>query len=392
MRYDFETLFPPKGHSFWNAIAQRGISDPDVISYGVAEMKFPLCPEIKKALHDCADAGYFGYFGDTEYSARVCDFYARRHNWTAKSEWVIQTYGVVLAFSMAIRAFTEEGDGVIIQSPVYNPFFNEIRANGREVIDNALVRSGSRYEIDFEDLERKVADPKAKMMILCSPHNPVGRVWSKEELSRISEICLRNGVLVVSDEIHNDLVYAGEHHVFASISPEAEQNCVICTAPSKSFNIPGLVTSNVFVPNDKLRERFKAEVSRCIGHFLNISGVAAASAAYEKGCQWLDELIEYLRGNAETFYALVAEKLPKAWTPKMEGTYLAWLDLSFLGMEDSELEKFLIEKAGLFINMGNMYGEGGKGFIRINIGCPRRYITEAVERLAKAINELNTKD
>ncbi len=391
MSYDFETLFPPKGHRFWNAIAQRGITDSDVISYGVAEMKFPLCPEVKEALHECAEQGYFGYFGDTEYSARVCDFYARRHKWESKSEWVIQSYGVVLAFSMAIRAFTEPGDGVIIQSPVYNPFFNEIRANGRQVIDNALIRKETRYEIDFEDLERKAADPKAKMMILCSPHNPVGRVWSKEELMRISEICLRNGVLVVSDEIHNDLVYAGEHHVFASISPEAEQNCVICTAPSKSFNIPGLVTSNVFVPNDELRERFKAEVSRSIGHFLNISGVAAASAAYEKGCQWLDELIEYLRGNAETFYALVAEKLPKAWTPKMEGTYLAWLDLSFLGMDDKELECFLIEKAGLFINMGNMYGELGKGFIRINIGCPRRYVIDAVERLAKAVNELETK-
>ncbi len=392
MRYDFETLFPPKGHRFWDAIARRGISDPDVISYGVAEMKFSPCPAVREALHECADHGYFGYFGDTEYSARVCDFYARRHGWMAKPEWVIQTYGVVLAFSIAIRAFTVEGDGVIIQSPVYNPFFNEIRANGRRVIDNALVRKGCRYEIDFEDLERKASDPNAKMMILCSPHNPIGRVWSKEELQRISEICLRNGVLVVSDEIHNDLVYTGKHHVFASISPEAEQNCVICTAPSKSFNIPGLVTSNVFVPNDELRERFKVEVSRSFGHFLNISGVAAASAAYEKGNEWLDELVEYLRGNAETFYSLVMEKLPKAWTPKMEGTYLAWLDLSFLRMSDEELERFLIEKAGLFVNMGNMYGEGGKGFIRINIACPRRYVIDAVERLASAVNELESKE
>ena len=392
MSYDFETLFPPKGHRFWDAIAQRGITDKDVISYGVAEMKFQPCPSVREALHQCADAGYFGYFGDTEYSARVCDFYSHRHNWEAKSEWVIQTYGVVLAFSIAIRALTEPGDGVIIQSPVYTPFFNEILANGREVIDNPLVRRESRYEIDFEDLERKASDPKAKMMILCSPHNPVGRVWSKEELACISDICLRNGVIVVSDEIHNDLVYAGEHHVFASISPEAEQNCVVCTAPSKSFNIPGLVTSNVFVPNVELRERFKAELGRSIGHFLNISGVAAASAAYEKGCEWLDELTEYIRGNAECFHTLVSEKLPKAWTPKMEGTYLAWLDLSFLGMDDSQLERFLIEKAGLFINMGNMYGESGKGFVRINIGCPRRYVIDAVERLAKAVNELEIKD
>ncbi len=388
MSYDFETLFPPMGHHFWNAIAERGITDPSVISYGVAEMKFPLCPAVKEALHDCAESGYFGYFGDTTYSNTVCDFYARRHGWEAKPEWVIQTYGVVLAFSMAIRALTAPGDGVIIQSPVYTPFFNEIRANGREVIDNALMRRGNRYEIDFDDLERKAADPKATMMILCSPHNPVGRVWSLEELRRISEICLRNGVIVVSDEIHNDLVYGGEHHVFATVSPEAEQNCIICTAPSKSFNIPGLITSNVFVPNDDLREKFKAEVSRCLGHFLNITGVAAATAAYKKGTEWLDNLIDYIRCNAETFYALVQEKLPQAWTPKMEGTYLAWLDLGFLGMDDKELERFLIEKAGLFVNMGNMYGEAGKGFIRINIGCPRRYVVEAVDRLAKAVKEL----
>lgn len=388
MKYDFETLFPPHGHRFWAAMGERGITDHTAISYGVAEMKFELCPEVKQALHDCVETGYFGYCGDNGYSNVVCDFYARRHGWQAKPEWVVQTYGVVLAFSMAIRAFTAPGDGVIIQSPVYTPFFNEIKANGREVIDNALIRCDERYEIDFEDLERKAADPKAKMMILCSPHNPVGRVWSLDELQRISEICLRNGVLVVSDEIHSDLVYGGKHHVYASISPEAEQNCIICTAPSKSFNIPGLITSNVFVPNAVLREKFSAEVSRCIGHFLNIAGVAAASAAYEKGCEWLDELIDYIRGNAELFRALVQEKLPQAWTPKMEGTYLAWLDLGFLGMDDTELERFLIEKANLFINMGNMYGEAGKGFVRINIGCPRRFVADAVERIAKAIEAL----
>jgi len=216
----------------------------------------------------------------------------------------------------------------------------------------------------------------------------VGRVWTKDELQRVSEICLRNNVLVVSDEIHNDLVYEGQHTIYASLSPEAEQNCIVCTAPSKSFNVPGLITSNVFIPNAELRKKFAAEVSRCMGHFLNITGTAASTAAYERGEEWLDEAIDYIKGNAETFYALVKEKLPKAWTPKMEGTYLAWLDLSFLGMSDDELEKFLIEKAQLLCNMGTMYGKAGSGFIRINIACPRRYVVDAIERIAKAVKEL----
>ena len=388
MKYDFETLSPERSHHFWNALAENGISDHSIISYGVAEMKFPLCPEIKQALHDCADYGYFGYYGDTKYSDTVCDFYARRHGWQAKSEWVVQTYGVVLAFSMAIRCFTKPGDGVIIQTPVYTPFFNEIKGNERVIIENRLIKGETRYEMDFDDLERKAADPNAKMMILCSPHNPVGRVWSREELQRVSEICLKHNVLVVSDEIHNDLVYEGTHTIYAGLSPEAEQNCIICTAPSKTFNIPGLITSNIFVPNAELREKFKAEVTRCMGHFLNITGTAASTAAYENGAEWLSEALEYIKGNAETFYSLVNEKIPQAWTPKMEGTYLAWLDLGFLGMSNDELEKFLIEKAQFLGNMGTMYGEAGKGFVRVNIGCPRRYVVDAVERIAKAIEEI----
>ena len=388
MKYDFETLAPERSHHFWNALAEKGINDPEIISYGVAEMKFPLCPEIKKGLLDCVDYGYFGYYGDMKYSDTVCRFYERRHGFTAKSEWLVQTYGVVLAFAMAIRCFTKPGDGVIIQTPVYTPFFNEIEGNDRVIIENRLIKGESRYEMDFEDLERCAADPNAKMMILCSPHNPFGRVWSREELQKVSEICLKHNVLVVSDEIHNDLVYEGQHTIYATLSPEAEQNCIVCTAPSKTFNVPGLITSNVFIPNNELRAAFSREVSRCMGHFLNITGTAASTAAYEHGDEWLAEALEYIKGNAETFRALVMEKLPKAWTPKMEGTYLAWLDLSFLGMSDEELEKFLIEKAQILCNAGTMYGKAGSGFIRINIGCPRRYVVDAVERIAKAVNEL----
>ncbi len=388
MTYDFETLSPAPAHHFWNSLRELGLDAPEAISYGVAEMKFPLAPEIKAGLHACADTGYFGYYGDPDYAGVVCDYYASRHGWAPERDWLVQTYGVVTAFAMAIRCFTAPGDGIIIQTPVYTPFFNEIESNGRRVLENRLVRNESRYEMDFEGLERLAALPESKMLILCSPHNPVGRVWSRRELQRLSEICLRHGVLVVSDEIHNDLVFDGSHSIYASLSPEAAQNCVVCTAPSKTFNIPGLITSNIFIPNAELREKYQAELARCIGHYMSITGPAAGTAAYQNALPWLDELLVYLKENAELFYSLVREKLPQAWTPKMEGTYLAWLDLSFLGLDDETLEAFLRDKAKLLVNMGRSYGKAGSGFIRINIGCPRRYVIDAVERLAAAINQL----
>lgn len=388
MSFDFETLSPARDHHFWNPLREKGIDD-NAISYGVAEMKFPLCPAVRQALLDCAELGYFGYFGDEHYPLDVCNYFAKHHSWQPEPGWLVQTYGVVQAISIAIRSFTAPGDGVIIQPPVYTPFFSEIKDNNRVIIENPLKRCGERYEIDFADLEQKAASGQAKMLILCSPHNPVGRVWTRDELLRLNDICLHNNIIVVSDEIHNDLVFDAEHSVFASISPEAEQNCVVCTAPSKTYNIPGLVTSNIFVPNPELRERFKAQAEKSIGHFLNICGPAASKAAFEYGQDWLDELLQYLKENAELFRRLVHEKLPKAWTPKMEGTYLAWLDLSYLGMNDAKLEDFLIRKAGILCNMGNMYGDAGKGFIRINIGCPRRYVIDAVDRIAKAVSEIN---
>lgn len=390
MTYDFESLTPARGACphVWDYIKSRGIADPEAISYAVAEMKFPLAPEISSALHRCVDTGYLGYGSPSDHSETVCTFMNRRHGWDPRPEWLIQTYGVVLAISVAIRAFTEEGDGIIIQTPVYNPFFEKVLENRRVVLDDPLIRRGDRYEMDFEDLARKAAEPGTKMMILCSPHNPVGRVWTREELARVSEICARNGVIVVSDEIHHDLVYGREHTVFAAVSEEAEQNCVVCTAPSKSFNIPGLITSNIFIPNGDLRERFRREANLCMGHFLNPMGIAASTAAYESCGPWLDELCAYLEENAACFRSLVAERLPKAWTPKMEGTYLAWLDLGYLGLSDRELEELVIRKAQLLVNMGVTYGNSGSGFVRVNIGCPRRYIKAFVGRLAEAIEGL----
>lgn len=389
MSYDFETLTPARDKcpAVWDMVRRGGITDPDGICYGVAETKFPLAPEIKAALRDCVEDGYFGYIcGNC--NDPVCDFFARRHGWQTKPEWLTQTHGVVSAIGVCIRAFTKPGEGVIIQTPVYNPFADNIRMNGRVVVENPLLRGDTRYEMDFDDLERKAADPNTTMMVLCSPHNPVGRVWSRAELERVSEICRRSGVLVVSDEIHCDLTYGAKHTMYGALSPEAEQSCVVCTAPSKTFNVPGLVTSNIFVPNAELRARFQAEQERSAGHFVNVPGLAAEAAAYTKCDGWLDGLQQYLGENAKLFYHLVREKLPRAWTPVMEGTYLAWLDLGYLGLDDEALKKLVMEQAQLYVNMGSVYGTGGSGFVRVNLGCPRRYVEKFVDQLAAAIEKL----
>ena len=389
MRYDFETLTPARDRCepVWDMLRRGGITDPDGICYGVAETRFPLAPEIKEALHECVEDGYFGYIcGNC--NDLVCDFFARRHGWQTKPAWINQTYGVVSAIGMSIRAFTQPGEGVIIQTPVYNPFAENILLNGRRVVENPLLRGETRYEMDFADLERKAADPNNTLMVLCSPHNPVGRVWSRAELERVSEICRRNGVLVVSDEIHCDLTYGAKHIIFGSLDPETEQHCVVCTAPSKTFNIPGLVTSNIFVPNDELRARFQAELEKSVGHYANIPGLAAERAALTKCDGWLDELQQKLGENVALFSRLVREKLPRAWMPVMEGTYLAWLDLNDLGLDDEALKKLVMEQAQLYVNMGNIYGSGGSGFVRVNLGCPSRYLEKFVDQLAAAIEKL----
>lgn len=388
MAYDFETLTPSRENcpAVWEAIRRKGVTDPDAICYGVAEMKFPLAPEITEALHRCVDTGYFGYICGNG-SDLTADYFARRHGWRPAPDWISRTFGVVAAIGVCIRAFTAPGDGVLIQTPVYNPFASGVTENGRVVVENPLLRGAERYEMDFDDLERRAADPKVKMMILCSPHNPVGRVWSRTELERVSEICLRHGVLVVSDEIHCDLTFGAAHTVFASLSEAAAQHCVVCTAPSKTFNIPGLVTSNIIIPNGELRARFGAERDRSMGHCANIPGLAAEAAAYTVCDAWVDALREYLAENFNTFRRLLAEKLPGAWTPVQEGTYLAWLDLGFLGLDDDALEKLVVGQAQLDVNMGRVYGSGGSGFVRVNLGCPRRYVEKFVNRLSAAVQD-----
>ncbi|MBQ9419682.1 MAG: aminotransferase class I/II-fold pyridoxal phosphate-dependent enzyme [Synergistaceae bacterium] len=261
MKYDFETVRKRhnSGSFKWDEMARSGVKpSEDIIPFSVADMEFVTAPEIVEAIKHELDVSIMGYAAPTEsYYEAVCEWFKTRHQWNAKPEWILPSHGIVDAFFAAVRTFTKEGDGVILNTPVYYPMYMAIESQGRKLVDNPLIKNGSRYEIDFDDLERKAADPGTTMLILCSPHNPCGRVWTRDELTRLGEICLKNNVLVVSDEIHCDLLMPGHHHtVFASINDEFADNCVVCTAPSKTFNIAGLQTSNIFIPSPKLREKF----------------------------------------------------------------------------------------------------------------------------------------
>lgn len=387
--YDFKTLVPEidaKESPMRRRLDFGGFPE-DVICYGVAEMKFKLLPELMDAASAMITNGYLGYsMGYPEYYDAVCSWMKRRHKWDVLPEWLVQTHGVVQAIGICIRALTNEGDSIIVQTPVYNHFMEEVETNNRRVVENVLVFRDGRYEIDFDDFEKKVTENNVKMFVFCSPHNPVGRVWSYEEISKIADICVRNNVIVVSDEIHNDIVYRGEHTLYACISEAAANNCVVCTAPSKTFNIPGLSTSNIIIPNKALRDKFKSESLKG-GAFINPVGVAACRAAYEHGDAWTDEMCQQIKTNMETLEKCLSEHIPEAVLTKAEATYLAWIDLSFIGVDDETLMD-AVKKAGLCVNSGHVYGETGKGHIRLNVGCPEEYVEKAVQLLKKAVDSI----
>ena len=303
--------------------------------------------------------------------------------------------GVVFALGAAVKAFTKPGDAVLIQNPVYYPFTNIIRDNDRRVIDNTLVyekrvtEGKSQYSIDYEDFERKIVQENIKLFILCNPHNPVGRVWTREELQYLGEICLRHHVIVVSDEIHNDFVYPGfEHTMFANVDPRFAEFTVTCTAPSKTFNLAGLQISNIFIPNETLREAFQKEIDRTGYDEPNALGTVACEAAYRGGQEWLDQLRAYLLENLNFLRAYLQEKIPQIHLVEPEGTYLVWLDCSELGISGKELDQFIVEKAGLWLDGGAMFGPSGADFQRVNIACPRATLELALDKLKAAVDNL----
>ena len=390
MPVDFDTVPNRRGTNCFKYDFAREMGMPeDVLPLWVADMDFPTAPAVLERIHALAEHGIFGYTGVKDaYFSAVHNWYAQRFGWETQRSWLVTTPGVVFAIAIAIRAFTQKGDAILIQQPVYYPFANKVTENDRQLVVNPLVLKNGRYEMDFADMERKIADNHVKMLLLCSPHNPVGRVWTKEELLRVGEICQKHGVLVVSDEIHADFTYAGHtHRVFASVKSEFADFTITCTAPSKTFNLAGLQNSNIFIPNRQLRHAYKKELSACGCGGTNCMGMAACQAAYEAGADWLEQLKQYLAGNLAYVRQFLREKLPDIALVEPEGTYLVWLDLRKLGLTEQQQRQLIVQDAKLWLDTGTLFGQGGEGFERINIACPRATIEQAMQRLERAVHK-----
>ena len=395
MKYDFDRVHSRKNTNCakWDAV-KAIFGSEDVIPMWVADMDFPTAKPITEALKKRAEHPFYGYTqAGPNVIESVTDRVQRKFNWKIEPEWVVFTPGVIPAISIIIKALTHPGDEIILQEPVYYPFFSVVKANGCQIVTNQLKFSDGRYEMDFEDLESKFESKtgmqfggnRIRGIILCNPHNPIGRVWGREDLKRLGDIVIGHGATVISDEIHGELLFKGYKHTpFATISKEFEQNCIVCMAPSKTFNLAGLSASSVIIPNKKLRERFN-EARAGIGHGLNIFGITAMEAAYRYGDEWLEQLLDYLQGNLEFTLTYFTEKIPKIKPIKPQGTYLLWLDCRALGMDDKALSSFMREKAKVGLDDGFMFGAGGAGFQRMNIACPRSILKEALERIEKAV-------
>lgn len=364
--------------------------DEDILPMFIADMDFEVLPEIVEALQKRVDQHVYGYTQMTDdYYNSVCHWMKTRHNWEIQKEWIVPISGVVPALNVAVQAFTDEGDAVLITSPVYGPFSGAVINNNRRLVKSTLINNEGYYTIDFKDFEEKIVNEKVKMFILCNPHNPVGRVWTKDELTQIIDICVKHNVLIVSDEIHQDFVYKPHKHIpTASINPEASKYIITCTAPSKTFNLAGLKASNIIIPNEEVREKFSGILGRLGMRGVNMMGAASCQAAYENGALWVDEMTTYLNETFEYAYDYVKNNIPNVTMTKAEGLYLAWFDFSGLNMTNEEVEAFLSEKVRVKPNAGTFFGEEGACFARINFGCPRCYVEEFLKRLEKAVKEL----
>lgn len=371
----------------YDFMTERG-KPANLLPLWVADMDFQTAPAILERLEQTVKHGIFGYSETKEsYYDAVSGWYERHFDWHIETDWLIKTPGVVFALAAAVRAFTKKMDGVLLQQPVYYPFSEVILDNDRVLVNNSLKLTDGHYEIDFEDFEKKIVEYRVKLFFLCSPHNPVGRVWKEWELKRIGDICLKHGVIVVSDEIHSDFVYPGHRHqVFANLGPEYADITVTCTAPSKTFNLAGLQISNIIISNPELRRKFLKAVAAAGYSQANLMGIVACQAAYELGEDWLSGLKEYLLENLNFLRAYLQEKLPEIKLIEPEGTYLLWLDFRGLNLTEREREWLIVEKAGLWLDSGAMFGPDGDGFERINIACPREMLAKALKQLEEAVH------
>ncbi|RBP64470.1 cystathionine beta-lyase [Alkalibaculum bacchi] len=391
MTYNFDEIIDRKNTNSlkYDFAVERGKPE-DILPLWVADMDFRVPPAVAEALVKSSEHGIFGY-SDTknEYFQTLYNWYLSRFNFEIKKDWLVKTPGVVYAISTAVRALTKEGDAIIIQQPVYYPFSGSIQANNRKLINNSLIYKNGSYHMDLEDFEKKIIENNVRLFILCSPHNPVGRVWTKEELIDLGDICVKHNVIVVADEIHADFVYKDhKHHVFANLKPEYLDNSIICTAPSKTFNLAGLQVSNIFIANKDIRRAFIKEIDRTGYSQLNTMGLIACQAAYEYGGEWLEELKEYLSENLSFIRSFLAEHLPQIKLVEPEGTYLVWLDCRDLGLSEQELEELIVNKAKLWLDGGTMFGKDGENFQRVNIACPRSILEQAFEQLREALKNM----
>lgn len=392
MTYNFDKVISRHNTNSlkWDALEER-FGDADLIPMWVADMDFRAPDEVIEALKKVADHGIFGYTirPDSFYQSLI-NWLERRHHWKVEKEWINICPGVVPALSLIIQAFTKPGDQIVIQSPVYHPFFSVAQQKGRELVDNTLLFDGKRYEIDFEDLEKKLSDERCKMLLFCSPHNPVGRVWTKDELTKVGNLCLKHNVLMLSDEIHFDLIFKGHKHTpFASISKEFADISITCVAPSKTFNLAGLQSSAIIIPNKKLNETYQKSLDIEDGNMSNSFAIAAFEAAYNNGEQWLEELLTYLEKNLDFVNKFFKEEIPNASVIQPEGTYLVWIDCRKLGLSAKELEKLLLKEAKVALNQGYIFGKSGEGFIRLNIACPKSILEDGLNRIKATVNKEN---
>lgn len=391
MKYDFDSIINRRGTASlkYDSDMERMGRD-DLLPLWVADMDFRLPDEVLDVIKKRVDHGIFGYTDPKpDYMDAVRKWFRERHGWEIRPDWITVTPGVVYAISTAVRAFTEKGDAVIIQEPVYYPFSECIRDNGRRLVNSQLIYEDGRYRMDYEDFERKVIEERVRLFLLCSPHNPTGRVWTKEELIKIGEICQRHDVVVFSDEIHCDITYPGVKHIpFAGISPEFAKRAVVGTSPSKTFNLAGLQVSNIIIPDSKLRERFRYE-NRAAGYSqANTLGLTACKAVYELGDVWYREMLSYLEGNLGFVRKFVRRYLPKVRLVEPEGTYLVWLDFGETGFTPRELKRLIVDEARLWLDPGVIFGKETALFERINIACPRSVLEEAMNRLRGAMDEM----
>ena len=385
MKYNFDEVLSRSGS---DSIKWDEAPFGEVLPMWIADMDFKSAPAILNALQKRVDHGIFGYteIPDAFYDA-ITRWWKRRYDFNLDKEWLIPVSGVIPALSAAIQSLSKKGDHVLVQSPVYNHFYSSIENNGRIAVENNLLYHNGKYSIDFEDLAQKAADPKAKILIICNPHNPVGRVWTKEELQHVGNICLQHNVLVISDEIHADLVFEGHIHIpFASLGEKYSLNSVTLSSPTKSFNFAGLQVGYFFTQNEQFRKAIQSSFKLMGVELLNLFGITALIAAYEESEQWIDALKEYLQENYLFLTQFINSNLPQIKVTPLEATYLVWLDCTALGKTADELSHQLLEEQKLWINSGTMYGAAGEGFLRINIATPKVLLQTGLEKLLKGLS------